>query len=105
MTYDYVNDANLAGLPAALRQRMQDKAEASKSLPYTVKTKCRSFGQKVLGPFNTLKEAQAAFHAHRDASDEGASTFHDGKIMQGGKQVLYFSYNGRIWNLDGTEAR
>ena len=104
MTYDYVNDAKLAGLPAALRQRMQDKAEASTTLPYFVKTKCKSFGQKVLGPFATLLNAQTAFDAHRDASGEGASTFHDGKIMQGGKQVFYFSYNGRLWNLDGSKT-
>lgn len=56
-------------------------------MTYTVKTKCKSFGAKTLGPFDTLLEAQTAFDAHRDASDEGASTFHDGKIFMGKTQI------------------
>ena len=42
-------------------------------------------------------DASAQFSAARDASGRGSSTMPTPAIMQDGKVVGHFSYNGRIW--------
>lgn len=52
---------------------------------------------------HTVKEAVEVFEAERDASCEGASTWPDGILCNGKTPFARISYNGRIWNLDGSE--
>jgi hypothetical protein len=44
--------------------------------------------------------ASAIYQKLRDKSQEGASTFAFGKLMQAGKQIATISYNGRVWDND-----
>lgn len=41
--------------------------------------------------------ASAIYQKLRDKSQEGASTFAFGKVMQAGNQIATISYNGRVW--------
>lgn len=54
----------------------------------------------------TLQDASAAVRAHIKKYDLGASDMRHGfgnVCDEGGDVVARVSYNGRIWNLDGTE--
>lgn len=54
----------------------------------------------------TLKAASEHWCAHRDSFRLGASDMlrGNGNVKQGGKLVARVSYNGRVWNPDGTEV-
>ena len=41
--------------------------------------------------------ASAIYQKLRDKSQEGASTFSVGKVMQAENQIATISYNGRVW--------
>ena len=43
------------------------------------------------------EKLQAYYQKLRDKSQEGASTFSVGKVMQAGNQIATISYNGRVW--------
>lgn len=68
-------------------------------MSYTVEVKSETFGPEILGPFRDLAAASAGYCARRDESNEGASTFRPGLVVNGpGTEVYYLSYNGRVWN-------
>jgi hypothetical protein len=64
----------------------------------------KSFNQVV----ETLEEASRVYCKLRDESDEGSSTFPEGRLYDtSGEQIAYVSYNGRVWSgskhdLDAT---
>lgn len=45
----------------------------------------------------TIAAASAAYSAARDASGEGASTWPMGQLSGPNGDVLFVSYNGRVW--------
>jgi hypothetical protein len=48
----------------------------------------------------SIAEASHFYSSARDMSDEGASTWPHGQIIDGGKVVAYISYNGKVWADD-----
>lgn len=54
-------------------------------------------------PVSSFQHAQELLCSLRDASDEGVSTFGDGRIYEEGKRnfVARVSYNGRLWSPRG----
>lgn len=54
----------------------------------------------------TLEAASQAFQMHRDAEQaQGRGSMNDipdGHVLDNGKRVASISYNGRVWNLDGS---
>jgi hypothetical protein len=55
----------------------------------------------------TLKQASEHWCAHRDAFRLGASDMlaGNGNVREGKKLVARVSYNGRVWNPDGSEVQ
>lgn len=51
----------------------------------------------IVKDFASLAEASKYYLDVQDQSGEGASTFKDGKIVDGRKK-LRVSYNGRVWD-------
>jgi len=51
----------------------------------------------IVKDFASLAEASKFYLEMSDMSGEGASTFRDGKIVDGRKK-LRVSYNGRVWD-------
>jgi len=65
-----------------------------------------SFGRRRVVVADTLTEARAKFIAARDAGGHGASAMsHDcGDVMdEQGKTAATISYNGRVWDPQGSE--
>lgn len=62
------------------------------------------FGGKAF-PVASVQDAAQKWEAFREASCEGVSTIGNGLTVRDakGKIVATVSYNGRIWNPDGTE--
>lgn len=52
---------------------------------------------------NGLKKAQQAVSAYIDRNGLGGGNWTGGDLRLDGKVVGRISYNGRAWNLDGTE--
>lgn len=78
---------------------------ATKPNRYFLKTRSDSFGSETRS-FRDLKSLRDEYVRLREQSNEGASTFHEGKILQERadgslEQTHRISYNGRVWL--GTE--
>ncbi len=60
---------------------------------------------------SSLTEASKELCKHRDAYGYGASKMSEGHgdvteiTAEGAKVIARVSYNGRVWNLDGTEIK
>lgn len=52
----------------------------------------------------TLREASAACTAYINRNGLGGGNWSGGQVFVGKQQVARVSYNGRVWNMDGTEA-
>lgn len=55
---------------------------------------------------NSIEEARDLFIQVRDFYDMGASSYeyrNTGEVLVDGVVVFQISYNGRVWNKDGTE--
>lgn len=48
-------------------------------------------------------DASAMYTLQCDQSGEGASTFPDGTIEQGGETIAHVSYNGKVWARPSRE--
>jgi hypothetical protein len=60
-------------------------------MTYTMKIRGKTYRP------STFAEASAIYADLRDKSGEGASTFRDTTIMQGGAAVARISYNAKVW--------
>lgn len=64
-----------------------------------------SIGKRVQNQeFQTARAAVEFYINQRDESDEGASTWPNGKLVLASGRVLVLSYNGRVWDKPGTPA-
>jgi len=52
---------------------------------------------------DSFKAASAEWCKYRDSNDLGSSESPAVFVFQGGSKLARISYNGRVWNLDGTE--
>lgn len=53
----------------------------------------------------TLREASERCRAYIDANDLGAGNWSGGKVYaMNGTQVARVSYNGRVWDMEGSEV-
>ena len=52
----------------------------------------------------SLEEASAEYAKQRDASGEGASTFHNGVVRNAaGHTIAHVSYNAKVWDKPNGE--
>ena len=54
-------------------------------------------GNRVSIEVSGFEEGSRVYAQYRDASLEGASTFPDGTILDGGRTIARVSYNARVW--------
>jgi hypothetical protein len=66
---------------------------------------CGLRGSRERFPVSTLAEASEKYGIARDASGMGGSEWPDAVIYCNGKKCATISYNGRVWEMDGTEVR
>lgn len=62
-------------------------------------------GKKVTLPCDSIEQAPKVFRTFLILNDLGASRCHEAFIMEGKSKKLRISYNGRLWNMDGTEYK
>jgi hypothetical protein len=55
-------------------------------------------GRRQIGEVKDLVDASRRYQVVRDASDEGASTFPEGRVRTTSGSVYRISYNGRVWH-------
>ncbi len=66
---------------------------------------CGLKGSRERFPVSTLADAAEKYCTARDASECGARLMPEAIIYCNGKPCARISYNGRVWELDGTEVR
>lgn len=54
-------------------------------------------GQRSTVNVRDFAHASEEYAKEREASQEGASTFPEGRIMRGGRKVARVSYNAKVW--------
>jgi hypothetical protein len=54
-------------------------------------------GNRAFFRVSSFEEASRIYARYRDASLEGAGTFPDGIILDGGRAVARVSYNAKVW--------
>ena len=54
-------------------------------------------GNRVSIEVSSFEEASRVYAQYRDASLQGASTFPDGTILDGGRTIARVSYNAKVW--------
>jgi hypothetical protein len=54
-------------------------------------------GNRVSIQVSSFEEASRVYAQYRDASLQGASTFPDGTILDGGRTIARVSYNAKVW--------
>jgi len=66
---------------------------------------CGLNGSRERFAVSTLQDAADKYCITRDASGLGASDMPDAAVYCNGVKCARISYNGRIWEMDGSEVR
>jgi hypothetical protein len=56
-----------------------------------------NIGNRASFDVSSFEEASRIYAQYRDISLEGASTFPDGTILDGGRTIARVSYNAKVW--------
>ncbi len=72
---------------------------------FTGRLTCGLKGSVQRFPVQNLAEASEKYCIARDASEAGSRLMPEALIYCNGKPCARISYNGRVWEMDGTEVR